>query len=135
MPKLRELGARHVAYSAQPERYPVVGEAWRPEYERAVLEEVEPGVDARAGGEGLEAKPVDVARHDRVGGEDAGADHPRRLVVARAGDLADDEERGRRLLRPPEEAGEEVGMASRPPEVASVTSERSPSISTVEGAR
>ena len=45
--KLRELGARHVAYGAQPEHYPVVGEvliasmaeiareAWRPEYERA----------------------------------------------------------------------------------------------------
>jgi hemoglobin-like flavoprotein len=47
VPKLRELGARHVAYGAQPEHYPVVGEAligamaavagpaWRPEYERA----------------------------------------------------------------------------------------------------
>jgi hemoglobin-like flavoprotein len=44
VPKLRELGARHVAYGAEPEHYPVVGEvliasmaevagaAWRPEY-------------------------------------------------------------------------------------------------------
>jgi len=47
VPKLRELGARHVAYGAQPEHYPVVGEvliaamasvagdAWQPEHERA----------------------------------------------------------------------------------------------------
>jgi hemoglobin-like flavoprotein len=47
VPKLRELGARHVAYGAQPEHYPVVGQAligamaevagsaWLPEYERA----------------------------------------------------------------------------------------------------
>jgi hemoglobin-like flavoprotein len=47
VPKLRELGARHVAYGAEPEHYPVVGEvliasmaeiagrAWSPEYERA----------------------------------------------------------------------------------------------------
>jgi hemoglobin-like flavoprotein len=47
VPKLRELGAKHVAYGAQPAHYPVVGEvliasmaevagdAWRPEYERA----------------------------------------------------------------------------------------------------
>src|SRR5213078_4682802 len=47
VPKLHELGARHVAYGAAPEHYPVVGEvliasmaevagdAWRPEYERA----------------------------------------------------------------------------------------------------
>jgi hemoglobin-like flavoprotein len=46
-PKLRELGARHVAYVARPEHYPVVGatliasmaaiagEQWKPEYERA----------------------------------------------------------------------------------------------------
>jgi hemoglobin-like flavoprotein len=44
VPKLRALGARHVAYGAAPEHYPVVGEiliasmaevagdAWRPEY-------------------------------------------------------------------------------------------------------
>jgi hemoglobin-like flavoprotein len=47
IPKLRELGARHVAYGAQPEHYPIVGaallaslaeiagSAWTPEYERA----------------------------------------------------------------------------------------------------
>jgi hemoglobin-like flavoprotein len=47
VPKLRELGRRHVAYGARPEHYPLVGavliasmadvagEAWRPEYERA----------------------------------------------------------------------------------------------------
>ena len=47
VPKLRELGARHVAYGAQPEHYPVVGEAligsmaeiageaWLPEYDHA----------------------------------------------------------------------------------------------------
>jgi hemoglobin-like flavoprotein len=47
VPKLRELGARHVAYGARPEHYPVVGsvliaslaavagEAWTPEYEQA----------------------------------------------------------------------------------------------------
>ena len=47
VPTLRALGARHVAYGARPEHYPVVGQvliasmaavagdAWRPEYERA----------------------------------------------------------------------------------------------------
>jgi hemoglobin-like flavoprotein len=47
VPKLRQLGAKHVAYGAQPAHYPVVGsvliasmaevagDAWRPEYERA----------------------------------------------------------------------------------------------------
>jgi methyl-accepting chemotaxis protein len=47
VPKLRDLGARHVAYGAEPEHYPVVGEvliaamaaiagpAWRPEHQRA----------------------------------------------------------------------------------------------------
>jgi hemoglobin-like flavoprotein len=47
VPTLRELGARHVAYGAEPAHYPVVGEvlitsmaeiagdAWRPEYETA----------------------------------------------------------------------------------------------------
>ena len=29
VPKLRDLGARHVAYGAKPEHYPVVGEALR----------------------------------------------------------------------------------------------------------
>jgi methyl-accepting chemotaxis protein len=47
VPKLRELGRRHVAYGAKPEHYPVVGQvliasmaevagdAWRPEHQRA----------------------------------------------------------------------------------------------------
>jgi len=47
VPKLREMGARHVAYGAEPEHYPVVGEvliasmaeiagdAWRPAYTAA----------------------------------------------------------------------------------------------------
>ena len=47
LPKLRALGARHVAYGAEPAHYPVVGEvliasmaavggdAWRPEHEHA----------------------------------------------------------------------------------------------------
>ena len=47
VPALRGLGARHVAYGARPEHYPVVGQvliasmahvagrAWQPEYERA----------------------------------------------------------------------------------------------------
>jgi hemoglobin-like flavoprotein len=47
VPTLRSLGARHVAYGAQPEHYPVVGATliasmaavagaeWKPEYERA----------------------------------------------------------------------------------------------------
>jgi hemoglobin-like flavoprotein len=50
VPKLRELGARHVAYGARPEHYPVVGsvliaslaavagEAWTPEHEQAWAE-------------------------------------------------------------------------------------------------
>jgi hemoglobin-like flavoprotein len=47
VPKLRELGARHVAYGARPEHYPVVGatliasmaaiagDEWKPEFEAA----------------------------------------------------------------------------------------------------
>jgi methyl-accepting chemotaxis protein len=50
VPRLRDLGARHVAYGAEPAHYPVVGavliasmaeiagDAWRPEYERAWME-------------------------------------------------------------------------------------------------
>jgi methyl-accepting chemotaxis protein len=50
VPKLRELGARHVAYGARPEHYPVVGEVliasmraiagpgWTLEYEQAWAE-------------------------------------------------------------------------------------------------
>jgi hemoglobin-like flavoprotein len=53
VPKLRELGARHVAYGAQPEHYPVVGAvliasmaaiagaAWTAEYEAAWAEAFE----------------------------------------------------------------------------------------------
>ena len=53
VPKLRELGARHVAYGAQPEHYPVVGtaliasmaaiagDAWTVEYEAAWAEAFE----------------------------------------------------------------------------------------------
>ena len=47
VPKLRELGARHIAYGAKPEHYPVVGtvliasmaaiagDEWKPEHESA----------------------------------------------------------------------------------------------------
>ena len=47
LPKLRDLGARHVGYGAQPEHYPLVGQVliesmaaiagtrWTPEYEQA----------------------------------------------------------------------------------------------------
>jgi len=47
VPKLQELGRRHVSYGSRPEHYPVVGEVlidsmaevagpqWRPEYGRA----------------------------------------------------------------------------------------------------
>jgi hemoglobin-like flavoprotein len=47
VPKLRDLGARHVAYGAEPAHYPIVGQvliasmadvagdAWRPEYGQA----------------------------------------------------------------------------------------------------
>jgi hemoglobin-like flavoprotein len=71
VPKLRELGARHVAYGAQPEHYPVVGavliasmaeiagEAWRPEYERAWGAAFE--VVARAMIEGAEAATLEAA--------------------------------------------------------------------------
>ena len=66
VPKLRELGARHVAYGAQPEHYPVVGDVliasmadiagdrWRPEYARAWTEAV--GVVAGAMLEGATAR-------------------------------------------------------------------------------
>jgi hemoglobin-like flavoprotein len=71
VPKLRELGARHVAYGAQPEHYPVVGEvliasmaaiagaAWKPEYERAWGEAFE--VVAGAMIEGAESVALDAA--------------------------------------------------------------------------
>jgi hemoglobin-like flavoprotein len=71
VPKLRELGARHVAYGAQPEHYPVVGEvliasmaavagpAWRAEYEAAWGEAF--GVVAGAMIEGAESASLDAA--------------------------------------------------------------------------
>ena len=71
MPKLRELGARHVAYGAQAEHYPVVGEvllasmaavagpAWKPDYERAWGEAFE--VVAGAMIEGAESVALDAA--------------------------------------------------------------------------
>jgi methyl-accepting chemotaxis protein len=71
VPKLRELGARHVAYGARPEHYPVVGEvlidamatiagpAWRPEYERAWAAAF--GIVAGAMIEGAEAASIPAA--------------------------------------------------------------------------
>lgn len=71
VPKLRELGARHVAYGAEPEHYPVVGEvliasmakiagdAWRPEYEAAWAEAF--GVVAGAMIEGANAALLEAA--------------------------------------------------------------------------
>jgi hemoglobin-like flavoprotein len=58
VPKLRELGARHIAYGAKPEHYPVVGsvliaslsavagEGWTPEHEQAWTEAFEVVADA-----------------------------------------------------------------------------------------
>jgi hemoglobin-like flavoprotein len=71
VPKLRQLGARHVAYGAQPEHYPVVGEvligamatiagpAWKPEYGAAWSKAF--GVVAGAMIEGAEAAQLDAA--------------------------------------------------------------------------
>jgi hemoglobin-like flavoprotein len=71
VPKLRELGARHVAYGAQPEHYPVVGEvligamatvagsAWKPEYEGAWAKAF--GVVAGAMIEGAAAAELEAA--------------------------------------------------------------------------
>ena len=70
-PKLRELGARHVAYGAEPEHYPVVaevliaamaavaGDAWKPEYESAWAGAL--GVVASVMIEGAEAAALDAA--------------------------------------------------------------------------
>ena len=69
--KLRELGARHVAYGARPEHYPVVGEvligsmakvagdAWSSEYEAAWSEAF--GVVAGAMIDGAEAAELEAA--------------------------------------------------------------------------
>ena len=71
VPKLRELGARHVAYGAAPEHYPVVGEvliasmaeiaesAWTPEYEQAWSEAF--GIVAAAMLEGAESAQLEAA--------------------------------------------------------------------------
>jgi hemoglobin-like flavoprotein len=71
VPKLRELGARHVAYGAEPEHYPVVGEvllasmaeiagsAWMPEYARAWS--VAFGIVAGAMIEGAEQAKLEAA--------------------------------------------------------------------------
>ena len=71
VPKLRELGARHVAYGAEPAHYPVVGEvliaamakvagsAWLAEHERAWAEAF--GVVAGAMLEGAEAAALKAA--------------------------------------------------------------------------
>jgi hemoglobin-like flavoprotein len=71
VPKLRDLGARHVAYGAEPEHYPVVGEvliasmaeiagpAWTAEYERAWGEAF--GIVAGAMLEGAEAAKMEAA--------------------------------------------------------------------------
>ena len=69
VPKLRELGARHVAYGAKPEHYPVVGsvliaslaavagEAWTTEHEQAWAEAFEVVAGAMlAGAEEAEAR-------------------------------------------------------------------------------
>ena len=71
VPKLRELGARHVAYGARPEHYPVVGtvlvasmaavadDEWKPEYEDAWSEAFE--IVAGAMLEGAEQVELDAA--------------------------------------------------------------------------
>jgi hemoglobin-like flavoprotein len=71
VPTLRELGGRHVAYGAEPEHYPVVGEvlivsmaevagdAWRPEYEQAWSSAFEIVADAML--EGAESRLADAA--------------------------------------------------------------------------
>jgi len=71
VPTLRKLGARHVAYGARPERYPVVGEApiaamatiagpaWESEHESAWHEAF--AVVAGAMLEGAEAEMLQVA--------------------------------------------------------------------------
>jgi hemoglobin-like flavoprotein len=71
VPALRALGARHVAYGAAPEHYPVVGRVligamaevagakWRPEYERAWSAAF--AVVAGAMIEGAEAEQLDLA--------------------------------------------------------------------------
>jgi hemoglobin-like flavoprotein len=71
VPKLRDLGARYVAYGAEAEHYPVVGEVllasmaqvagpgWRPEHERAWANAF--GVVAGAMLEGARAEAIKAA--------------------------------------------------------------------------
>jgi hemoglobin-like flavoprotein len=71
VPKLRDLGARHVAYGAQPNHYPVVGEiliasmaeiagsAWTPEYAEAWNEAF--AIVAAAMLEGAESAQLEAA--------------------------------------------------------------------------
>jgi hemoglobin-like flavoprotein len=71
VPKLRELGARHVAYGARPEHYPVVGQvllasmaelagdAWTSEFDRAWSQAF--GVVAGAMIQGAEAAELEAA--------------------------------------------------------------------------
>ena len=71
VPKLRDLGARHVAYGAEPEHYPVVGEiliasmaeiagsAWTPGYEQAWSRAF--GIVASAMLEGAERAQLEAA--------------------------------------------------------------------------
>jgi hemoglobin-like flavoprotein len=88
-PTLRRLGARHVAYGAKPEHYPLVGtaliaamatiagDAWTPEY-------------ARPWRRGLRARRRHHARRRRAG-------HDRRPRPCQAPDSASDGKRPRRL--------------------------------------
>jgi hemoglobin-like flavoprotein len=71
VPKLRDLGARHVAYGAEPAHYPVVAEvliasmaavagaAWKPEYESVWAGAL--GLVASVMIEGAEAAALDAA--------------------------------------------------------------------------
>src|SRR5437764_8820717 len=71
VPKLRELGARHVAYGAEPTHYPVVGEVliaamadvagstWTAEYEKALSEAF--AIVAGAMLEGAHAAQIEAA--------------------------------------------------------------------------
>ena len=71
VPKLRDLGARHVAYGAEPEHYPIVaevliasmaavaGDAWKSDYESAWAGAL--GLVASVMIEGAEAAALDAA--------------------------------------------------------------------------
>jgi hypothetical protein len=106
----------------------------RPAVQDAGLQ-VEPRVDAGAGGERLEAQPVQVGRDDGIRGQDSRGDHVRRLVVARARDLGHDEQSLGRRRGSPRKPLKKYGFGTRPPEVANVTSARPSSSVTADGAR